>query len=91
MQNLSTTILGTKIGLPNREIKMVVIRYSESLYISLTGLRRPLRCSVRACITPEGLTLPLRYPDWACVSPAWPLLPLLGSGWTVWLLLPLLL
>ena len=91
MQNLSTTILGTKIGSPNREIKTVLIRCYESLYISLTGLRQPLCCSVRACVTPEGLTLPLRCPNWACVSLAWPLLPLLGFGWTAWLLLPLLL
>ena len=63
MQNLSTTILGTKTGSPNKEIKVAVIRCSESLYVSLNGLHQPLRYSVRACITPEGLTLPLRCPD----------------------------
>ena len=80
MQNLSTTILGTKTGSPKREIKTAVIRCSESLYVSLTGLCRPLRCSGRACVTLEGLTLPLRCPDWAYMAPAASTLPLLGSG-----------
>ena len=83
MLNLSTTILGTKIGSPNKEIKTAVIRCSESLYIRLTGLRRPLCCSVRAYVTPEGLTLPLRCLDRACVSPAWLLLPLCCPCWAL--------
>ena len=83
MHNLSTTILGTKTSSPNREIKTAVIRCLESLYVSLIGMRQPLRCSVRAYVTPERLTFPLRCPDWACISLAWLLLPMCCPCWAL--------
>ena len=63
----------------------------KPLCLSLTGLRQPLHCSRRACVTLEGVTLPLCYLGWPCINPAWPLCypgwPCVAPAAFVWSLL----